>query len=318
MPITQRYKLKEKEEIVDEIHFHKSELLPTVKIQEIGLMTKQVQRQRQMKRVCKLLESGFYNHTKYYSIKQSDYGGLLSDHYHRFMYCPIKKVSSSSWNYFFKSMIDREIESRQLWMKKHPGDWSRLSKRWGILNNSGFGPALDSAVDPEALKGYFKFIMVRHPLDRLASAYLDKVVGHRSKVETIDFEKFLIVTTLTPEQDDDWLPEYVNKDNRHWYPYVQTCHPCSAHFDFIAHVETLQEDVKEILPKLNATGFIDDFPHMNAGVEHSGKYKQMYASIPEDILHDVFEKYQPDADMFGFSFDNYLQEIRWQSQQKHK
>ena len=41
MHITQRYKDKEKEEIVDEIHFHKSELLPTMKIEEIGLMTKQ-------------------------------------------------------------------------------------------------------------------------------------------------------------------------------------------------------------------------------------------------------------------------------------
>ena len=61
-------------------------------------------------------------------------------------------------------------------------------------------------------------------------------------------------------------------------------------------METLQEDVKKLLPKLNATGYIDDSPHMNVGAEHSGKYKQMYASIPQDILHNVFEKYEPDAD----------------------
>ena len=303
---TQRDKVKEKVKILDKIHLQKSEMLPTVKIKDQRqILTKQEQRLRQVKRVCKLLESGFYNHTQYYRTKHSDSGGLLTDHYHRFMYCPIKKVSSSSWNYLFKSMIDGEIESRQLWMKKHPGDWSRLQKRWGRLNNSGFDPAWSSAVDPEALKGYFKFIMVRHPLERLASAYLARIVG-RKKVQTIDFEKFLIAATLTKKQNSDWLPEHMTKNDGHWRPYLQTCHPCSAGFDFIAHVETLQEDVRELLPKLNATDYIDDFPHVNMGAQCPGKYSKMYASIPEDILHNVLEKYQPDADMFGYSFDDYL------------
>ena len=306
--ITERDQLKEKVKTLDENHFQKSEMIPRVIIEDrrqIGPLQKQKQRQRQVKRVCKLLESGFYNYSKYYRIERSDFDGLLADHYHRFMYCPIKKVSSSSWNYFFKSMIDGENESRQLWMKKHPGDWSRLRKRWGKLNKSGFSPALDSVIDPKAVEGYFKFIMVRHPLDRLASAYLDRVAP-RLKDQTIDFEKFLLVASLTPEQDDNWLPEDVNKNNPHWGPYLKVCHPCSTHFDFIAQVETLQEDVRELLPQLNATDYIDVFPHINAGSEHSGKYKQMYASIPEDILHNVFEKYQPDADMFGYSLGDYL------------
>ena len=312
--IKQQDKLKEKVNISDEIHFQKSELLPTVKIENLrDILKTQKQRQRQVKLVCTLIESGFYNHTKYYSMKRRDFHNLIADHYHRFMYCPIKKVSSSSWNYFFKSMIDNEIESRQLWMNKHPGDWSRLKKRWARLNNSGFSPALNSSVDPEALKGYFKFIMVRHPLDRLASAYLSMVVAKSQKDQTIDFEKFLIVAALSRGQDVNWLPDHLSKNNRHWKPYLETCHPCSAQFDFIARVETQQEDIRELLPKLNATEYIDVFPHINVGAQHSGKYKQMYASIPDDILHNLFEKYQPDADMFGYSFRDYLQNIRQQS-----
>ena len=117
----------------------------------------------------------------------------------------------------------------------------------------------------------------------------------KKKVETIDFEKFLIVATLTLGQhiqDDDWLPENRSQSNGHLgilRGLRKNVSPLLAHFDLIAHVG----NYRTVIPKLNATGYIEDFPHIPVDAQHSGKDKLMYASIPEDILHNVFKHFIP-------------------------
>ena len=253
----------------------------------------QEERQRTLKLACRRLKNGVYNHTNYYMAKRG--AVFLTDHYHRTMLCILKKVSSGSWIFFYESVIIRERKERNNWLDNYPGQLSQMHKRWGRLNNSAFN--LVKIKNTEGIdiseSNYFKFIMVRHPLDRLASAYLDKAAGHNN---TMDFEEFLRGAALFVDT------------NHHWRPFVKSCLPCSKiQFDYIAHLETLHDDLKVILTALNLTDMIDDFPHVvhsNTGPPKSN-YKDMYANISHYILHDVFAKYQLDADMFGYSFDGY-------------
>ena len=98
------------------------------------------------------------------------------------------------------------------------------------------------------------------------------------------------------------------------YLFQTNCEPCTMHFDHIGHLETIQADLKEILPHLNATKFSDDFPAIKLSVKEAGqnyRYTHMYTSIPDSVLQPVFDKYRADADMFGYDFEHYSSTWFW-------
>ena len=82
-------------------------------------------------------------------------------------------------------------------------------------------------------------------------------------------------------------------------------------YDYIGRLETLTEDLKELQPHIDAVNFTSDFPVSHPSMPKSGeyrheKYAHMYRAMPYSVLKPVFDKYQADADMFGYSFDNYM------------
>ena len=77
-------------------------------------------------------------------------------------------------------------------------------------------------------------------------------------------------------------------------------------YDYVARLETLDKDLNHLLPKLNSTDRIDHFPEKNVGAFDSKKYRSLYNDIPSSILQPVLDKYSVDADMFGYSFDDYF------------
>ncbi|KAK4322640.1 hypothetical protein Pmani_006617 [Petrolisthes manimaculis] len=99
-------------------------------------------------------------------------------------------------------------------------------------------------------------ISVRHPLRRLVSAYRDKYLGglpidvyndtYRKKIDakepwykaTFSFEQFINHVLWTHELK---LPDI------HWLPIFNTCHPCFYHYDYVIHLETVKEDVRDLL-----------------------------------------------------------------------
>ena len=258
--------------------------------------TQQMERQADLKRVCRRLKTEYYHNSNYYKAQEN--ARLLTDHYHRIMFCLLKKVSSSSWMDFFKLMIVRERDERDTWLSSHSPRLSRDKKRISRLtwvNKSGFDFVTlyrnknSSVLDK---KKYFKCIMVRHPLDRLASAYLNRVVDQNVN-NTMNFEEFLEGASLFKKTDP------------HWMPFITKCMPCSARFDYIIHTETLHTDLEVILKQFNLTEMVDDFPQSNPGLVKSVDYKDMYANVSKAVLRDVFVKFQPDADMFGYSFEGY-------------
>ena len=257
--------------------------------QQVGKQTKtQGKRLRNLRRVCGLLRKGFYNHTEYYLENKTF--GLLTDHYHRMTFCYIRKVASTSWNRLLSTIVKKEKEERSTWLENRSGQWSVLLKRWARLNNSGFNNVARSN-NSNNLKNYFKFLMVRHPLQRLASAYMDRIVNVKKSNQT--FETFLRGASRFAHT------------NPHWSPFINTCHPCSIHYDYIAHLETVQEDLPIILTRLNITDIAHIFSHSGRGSTKSLMYKGMYTNISKSVLQNIFIKFQPDADMFGYSFDGY-------------
>ena len=90
--------------------------------------------------------------------------------------------------------------------------------------------------------------------------------------------------------------------------FQAACHPCTMYYDYVAKLETLQTDLIEILPHLNAMRFKDNFPHSkftSYEAKHQYRYAHMYTSLPDSVLQPLFDKYKVDADMFDYNFDSY-------------
>ena len=79
-------------------------------------------------------------------------------------------------------------------------------------------------------------------------------------------------------------------------------------YDYIAHLETLNEDLLFILPHLNATDYIDSFPTRKIKDTNDTKYAHLFRNAPFPLVKAVIDKCRPDADMFGYNFDGYVSE----------
>ena len=80
------------------------------------------------------------------------------------MYCIVSKAASTNWKrVLVKSSSNRTIGKGDLYR-------TALSRKYGLVSLASFS----KTEIQERLKTYFKFLVVRHPLKRIVSAYLNK------------------------------------------------------------------------------------------------------------------------------------------------
>ena len=114
------------------------------------------------------------------------------------------------------------------------------------------------------LKSYFKFMFVRHPLERLLSAYRSKFQDLSDR--TIFFRKsygrhiarFRQIWQPDEPVNDVTFPEFVRlvldaqPNDRHWAPMANLCLPCQIQYDFVGRFEKLEEDANQLLAQIGA------------------------------------------------------------------
>lgn len=96
------------------------------------------------------------------------------------------------------------------------------------------------------------FLVVRHPLERLLSAYKDKIVHAVPKSHHMSLRRRIIKTyrkkwkqnTEPPYPTFEEFVRYILRSKKisdmHWVSVTAFCTPCMFDFDYIAHMETLQ------------------------------------------------------------------------------
>ena len=99
------------------------------------------------------------------------------------------------------------------------------------------------------------FTFVRHPFERLVSAYRDKFEFSRKYgyVYSMYVGKILNQNVLLNNRRPTFkefveylLRERVEEYNDHWMPYWLHCHMCEMEYDVIGKMETWDEDIKFI------------------------------------------------------------------------
>lgn len=178
--------------------------------------------------------------------------------------------------------------------------------QFGEFHDRRFSPLLDirqlhpfsRCLEPGR---FFKFCFVRHPYDRLLSAYLDKVVHHRAQSVQIK----LALGRPAYEPADIGFDEFVEAVcampvfamDPHWK--VQAHHLCMPQFpyDFVGKVETIADDLEIVCERTGLDiSLLERFsPHEAGASERRADY---YTPRLETLVQ---EKYAVDFKTFGYA-----------------
>ena len=173
------------------------------------------------------------------------------------------KVASSSWSEVFFYLKGKEVPA------------SRLHEATQYFSLRSHGVELKTA-----LRNSLVFTIVRHPFERLVSAYRDKfelakkyayiynhyaaqilnITINKSKINSRGhhirrptFSEFVEYLLRTP----------VDQYNDHWVPYWLHCHICDIEYDVIGKMETINEDIDFITEQSGLAAFNISLPWAN-------------------------------------------------------
>ena len=246
---------------------------------------------------------------------------ILVDRERDFFWCKVPKAASTSWVELFLSERKRKENNigltHTILRRLMPRPKSLLELQ-DIQTNS------------------FSFLTVRHPFDRLLSAYRDKFFRlDNSSEENIKASKFYNLygkeiiknfRTEPPEHDIyqkvPTFKEFVSyllettfsKFNEHWLPYFLLCTPCHVRYNVIGKTETINEDSSYIMQKLKEHGvFLTDqekgslqHTHKTGNKSTTSKSQNYFSQIPRRMVKSLYTRYYFDFLMFGYDIEPFL------------
>lgn len=170
----------------------------------------------------------------------------------RLLYCPVFKAASTSWliNYLKLSNSTTDPKNGNLHTK--------------ITNL--FPPPGTFKLRKQIFSESIKFIIVRHPFERLVSAYRDKLAGFSRNSHYLDMRKHIIQKYRKRSKDKSAIPTFresvdfvldelkkmeagVSKVmiDGHFMPYSRRCVPCAINYDVIIKFESLEADSQYLI-----------------------------------------------------------------------
>lgn len=151
---------------------------------------------------------------------------------------------------------------------------------------------------PEEFSRFFKFSVVRNPWDRLASAYFFLKNGGMN-----EFDRAWADKTLSAFADfNSFVRGWVNEHNIETWVHFQPqtsflCLNGKLMVDYVAHMETLEQDFQYICRQLHIDG---KTLHTVNARKKTADYRQHYTDETREIVARV---YAGDINLFGYEFD---------------
>jgi hypothetical protein len=175
-----------------------------------------------------------------------------------------------------------------------------ISIRHGVWKGKYQGPVF--GVIPESWNSYYKFAFVRHPFDRLISAwkmFTDGMknsphisVTYHSKV--LPLEDFMTIVEDETIIFDSRRKTLEEKIRHHTIPQT---HPfnCLHHAEFIGRFEIFRSDFAKIAHRVGISPDIIPHPHLN--ITFHGPWKNYLSG---ELLLRCKEYYRADFELLGY------------------
>ncbi|XP_076646831.1 carbohydrate sulfotransferase 11 [Halictus rubicundus] len=304
------------------------------KLEDLGKLmveaeTDNFKRQMRVINTCRVYNLGLYRDSDEPAIFKHppapQYTVFYITRSHNLSYCPIYKAGSTTWIYNLCLLMN--VPEDEL----HSGREQLSSIARRVI------PELEYPEAEEALRRTKKLLVVRHPFERLLSAYRDKLENSVAGREhgTLHFyrkygskivQKYRETNFTRPRNDQvirqDGVPppagieptfrEFVqylihtdlaSYGDDHWMPYYLFCAPCLVDYDIIAKVETLWRDQIYAIHKLGLQQLIK--PRWRHSGGQSNPSKIYFRQLSKEMVEKLYEKFKLDFDLFDYSPDVY-------------
>ena len=246
----------------------------------------------------------------------------IVDDKHRVIYTPIAKVACSSWKWLLIALNGGYDIS-------HPEVLGSKVHAYSVQLKNGLR-SISSYSEEEQIyrfKYYTKVLAVRHPIGRLVSAHRDKFTwyvhdkgGYRctycagkgskiiSELHGISEKELIMKNTRINVTLDDFLtvltdPQKPSYSNIHWREQFIAAKPCHMHYDFIANVETMNEDSEQILKRAFNTDVTFPKKHvvLNGTTSATTDHFLKGVNITKEIRDKLLQRFSYDMALFGYS-----------------
>ena len=231
---------------------------------------------------------------------QSEFSNIYVNERLDVMYCHIPKVASTT----FKALMACSASRTPV---PTGGGLDRLSAyhspKFLSEHNVTLLKRYNESESARRVRTYFKFMAVRHPFDRLVSAWRDKIMKINAQVQ-------LNATPEELENFESFLQSVAGGERKdHWKPMAATCNPCVMQYDSILRLERTDEEFPLILSKLtDPRGKPNTMPTANkiSQVRPSKKLRGLtsfYKNISHDVIRKLLDIYRQDFRLFGYEWD---------------
>ncbi|KAG7272113.1 hypothetical protein CRUP_008293 [Coryphaenoides rupestris] len=290
------------------------------------LQQRQEQRRRLLREMCADDSMWFPGkNASFDEIPNKALDHLIVDDRHGIIYCYVPKVACTNWK---KIMI---ILSESMLQDGAPYTDPQAIPRNMVHNSSShltfnkfwhrYGKFSHHLMKVK-LKKYTKFLFVRDPFVRLISAFRNKFLetndnfysrfaqpmlrryGNQPTPPASASEALAAGISPTFPQFVQYLLDPATEKaapfNEHWRQAYRLCHPCQIQYDFVGHLETLEEDAEHLLRQLRVDNVVE-FPAPplgNTSASHS--VADWFSAVPLEARRRLYKLYEPDFRLFGY------------------
>ena len=236
-----------------------------------------------------------------------------------FLWCKVPKAASESWTSLFIKRWFRSKSNLLMWKQQ-----VYLHSRWQ--------PKYKTAKYMNKIsKTHFNFVTVRHPFERILSAYRDKFfLNGNAKYEHEKVERWYknhgeaILKKYRKEEPREkkyfkapTFREFVEylvelplaKFDDHWKPMYMQCLPCHIQYHVIARLESLERDSAYILQSIGVTSRLP-VSHTTQGNSSNNLVTSYYSQIDSNLLDKLYSLYKYDFLLFNFTHTHYAEIVK--------
>ena len=241
------------------------------------------------------------------------YRHLIVNEEHKVIYCQIPKVACTQVKRIFQALNGNyqsvyEVKSVDILPFTYLEDkkFSEEQRRY-------------------MLKNFYKFMIVRDPIERLVSAYRNKLEDKsnpgmllkelsKKMRKLFDARRQGYNKTKTaayyitfPEFIHHIIETPLHELNQHWMPFNDLCRPCDIQYDFIGSLDNLKRDTTYVMKKVK----LDETKYYVKKTIGSVKQttRKSTANFLKDVPKDHFDRLvkmlQLDFELFGYSLPEF-------------
>ena len=238
----------------------------------------------------------------------ASYKAMMIDTTHHLAYCRNAKVGSTTWMHHFNDLLP--LDERP-WGdgtgNLNDSTRARINRKFKPISlfkneKKNRGKFFTKLFKDE---NYEVFTFVRHPFERLVSAYTNKI-----NTEKVSFSSFADTVINRFAQD---------RVDIHWRLFSSRCQHCYIPYTMIGRMETFDEDVQYIilknrlekeLPISKALQFKSKNSSLRGKEENKSITMQHFSQLKTQQIQKLYELYKMDFELFEYDIDAFLHQVK--------